>query len=130
MFTQSIIPSELTEYIPAARTVGGVSSLPGGMEYYKGCLRFHTSTDLTPQQIHDLGLSEVERIQKEVNETVAELGIANKTIAEISNIVKNDPTQWFSSKEELLSMYRDAVYNKIYPLLEQVVHEVPDVNVT
>lgn len=118
------------EYLPAARTEDGVSSLPGGMEFYEACLRFHTSTDLTPQQIHDLGISEVERIKEEVFRTATELGMVNMTLAEISEKVRNDPKHKFSSKEELLDTYRNAVYNVIYPRIAKIFNDIPDINVT
>ena len=44
----------------------GASSLPNGTEFYKQCIRFHTSTELTAQEIHDIGLREVERIENDM----------------------------------------------------------------
>jgi uncharacterized protein (DUF885 family) len=43
-------------------------SLPDGEKFYRQCIKFHTCTDLTPQEIHDMGLREVERIEKAMNE--------------------------------------------------------------
>jgi uncharacterized protein (DUF885 family) len=40
--------------------------MPGGLEFYNECLRWHTSLELTPQQVHDIGLAEVGRIRKEM----------------------------------------------------------------
>ncbi|XP_064089045.1 uncharacterized protein LOC135203217 [Macrobrachium nipponense] len=118
------------EYMLAARPEVGVSSLPDGAEYYQACLQFHTSTDMTPQQIHDLGLSEVARIHEEVKQTAVDLGMANKTLSEISAIVKTDPGQRFTSKEDLLETYRSAVYNNIYPLMDKVIDGIPAINVS
>ena len=50
------------EYEPNTREYEGVWSLPGGDDYYKACLKFHTTTNLSPLEIHQLGLSEVARI--------------------------------------------------------------------
>lgn len=55
-----------SEYLPATRSEEAVTSLPGGEEYYRACLKFHTSTNLTPQEIHTLGMTEVARIEEEV----------------------------------------------------------------
>lgn len=55
------------EYLKACRSSEGVFSIPGGREFYQECLRFHTSLDISPQQVHDLGLAEVERIRKKMN---------------------------------------------------------------
>ena len=46
----------------------GLWKLPGGDEYYKYCLKHHTTTNMTPDQIHALGLAEIERIQAEMTE--------------------------------------------------------------
>lgn len=42
------------------------TSLPNGVEFYRQCIKFHTSTDLTAQEIHDIGLKEVDRIETEM----------------------------------------------------------------
>lgn len=66
----------LLEILPEADDIAGLWKLPDGDKYYEYCLRFHTTTDLTPQQIHDIGLTEVERIQKIINEKLLTLGIS------------------------------------------------------
>ncbi|ROT66624.1 hypothetical protein C7M84_015346 [Penaeus vannamei] len=96
-------------------------------DYYLACLKFHTTTQLTPQEIHSLGLSEVKRIE---SETAQEMGIESHTAAEVFQILKDDPEQRFGSKEELLSTYRQRVYGDIYPLMHQLFDSVPEVNVT
>ncbi len=62
----------------------GVWKLPDGDEYYKYCLRKHTTTDLTPKEIHRLGLKEVKRIQAEMLVIFDSLGFKDgKTFGEI-----------------------------------------------
>lgn len=64
----------------------GVWKLPDGDEYYKYCLRHHTTTTLSPEEIHQLGLKEVERIQKEMRELFASLEFTGgKTFGEIES---------------------------------------------
>lgn len=55
-----------SEYLLATRPEVSVGTLEGGEDYYIACLKFHTSTNLTPQEIHNLGITEVARIQDEV----------------------------------------------------------------
>lgn len=69
----SVIPAYQTffdfmvqEYIPGARTTIGASELPNGKEYYEFLVRHHTTLDVTPEQVHEIGLSEVERIRGEM----------------------------------------------------------------
>ena len=49
----------LQEYSKHTRTEAGVGSLPGGKEFYQACLNWHLSVEMTPQEIYDLGESEV-----------------------------------------------------------------------
>jgi uncharacterized protein (DUF885 family) len=59
----------------AADENAGVWKLPNGDEYYRYCLHTHTTTDMTPEEIHNLGLKEVERIQKELVTQFKKIGI-------------------------------------------------------
>lgn len=66
-----------------------VSSLPDiGADFYKQCLKFHTSTDMTVSEIHELGLSEVARIELEMMEIVKELGYINITLQEFTEMIR------------------------------------------
>ena len=56
------------EYIPNTRPEVGVSSVPGGGEFYQACLRYHTTTNMTAEEIHILGLQEVMRITQEIKQ--------------------------------------------------------------
>ena len=63
-----------TELEPKANTDDGVWKLPDGDAYYAHCLRSQTTTDLTPAQVHEIGLREVERIEKEMRAILAAQG--------------------------------------------------------
>ena len=65
------------EYIPAAGEDIAASSLPNGRAYYEFCVRSETTLDVTPQQVHDIGLAEVSRIKTEMNKLIAERGFEN-----------------------------------------------------
>ncbi|MGB7054873.1 MAG: DUF885 domain-containing protein [bacterium] len=64
----------------------GVWKLPDGAAYYQYCLRRHTTTSMTPEQIHNLGLEEVERIQSQLMEQFKKIGITGKD--EFSNLLR------------------------------------------
>lgn len=59
-----------SEYMPACRQTVGITSLEGGLDYYEFLIRYFTTTDLSPEEIHKLGLSEVKRIQSEMQEII------------------------------------------------------------
>jgi uncharacterized protein (DUF885 family) len=77
----SVYPAyaQLVDQVNTVRHVAdknaGVWKLPNGDAYYEYCLRAHTTTDMTPEEIHNLGLREVERIQKELITQFKKLGI-------------------------------------------------------
>lgn len=62
-----------TEYLPACREEAGIGSVEGGDAYYAWLVRYFTTTDLSPREIHDLGLSELERIRREMQAIIDEL---------------------------------------------------------
>ncbi len=62
------------EYAPACNPVDGVSSLPGGDAFYAFKVRQFTTTERTPEQIHQIGLGEVKRIREEMDQVIVEAG--------------------------------------------------------
>ena len=78
-------------------------SVPNGKEFYQSCLEFHTSvTDLDAEQIHDIGLEEIEQLRAGVAEVQAELGKAELTFNEFTEWLKSQPSQSFQTEEEIL----------------------------
>lgn len=58
-------------YLPECRVVEGISNVPGGLKFYQECLRYHISTEMSPQEIHDVGLKEIASIQKRMDQVTA-----------------------------------------------------------
>ena len=54
------------EYVQSCRPREGVDSIPGGADFYQQCLKWHTSLDIIPDQVHEIGLAEMARIRKEM----------------------------------------------------------------
>ena len=55
-------------YLGRTREYVGVWNLPNGPEFYQQCLKFHTSTNLTAGEIHEMGIQEVKRIEQEMKQ--------------------------------------------------------------
>jgi uncharacterized protein (DUF885 family) len=89
------------EYEPALRPQLGVRSLPNGAAYYRYLVRYHTTTDMTPEQIHRLGVQEVARIRAEMETVIAETGF-DGTFAEFLNFLRTDPQFYATTREDLL----------------------------
>ena len=63
-----------TEYLPKARATSGLNDIPGGSGYYNYCIRYWTTTDLTPDSIYNIGLREVARFESEMNKVKDQVG--------------------------------------------------------
>ena len=114
----------LTEkYLPAARTSIAAADLPDGKAWYAWRVKTRTSTDLTPQQIHDIGLAEVKRIHAEMERVKAQTGFKG-TLKEFFVYLRNDPKFYFTDKEELLKAYRD-IAKRIDPQLMKLFKTLP-----
>ncbi len=94
------------EYLPAARTSIGLSALPNGEAWYAFQVRQSTTTDLSPEQIHQIGLDEVARIHGQMRELQQRMGI-DGSLADFFAAMKADPANYFDSEDELLKAYRD-----------------------
>ncbi len=78
----------------------GLAQYPGGEAAYSYFLRARTTVDMSPQQIHDLGLREVERINGEMQRVRDELGFKG-TKAEFHQFLKSDPRFFAKTPEEV-----------------------------
>ncbi|WP_158751886.1 DUF885 family protein [Acidobacterium sp. S8] len=94
-------------YIPAGRTEPGVWSLPDGDKYYAFRVRQSTTTDLTPDQIHQIGLDEVKRDEAEMLVIAQKLGF--KDIASLRASIAANPKLHAQSREQLLDLYRHDI---------------------
>ena len=95
-----------SEYLPAARTSVGLGALPNGAAWYAFQVRQSTTTTLTPEQIHQIGLAEVARIQGEMRKVQQQLGIEG-SLQDFFAAMKADPRNYFDSEDALLQAYRD-----------------------
>ncbi|MDO1557829.1 DUF885 family protein [Brevundimonas sp. 2R-24] len=89
------------EYRPAAPQTLGVGDRPGGRELYAWLARGYTTTDLTPDQIHQIGLDEVARIRAEMEVQIRETGFTG-TFAEFLTFLRTDPRFYAQTHEDLL----------------------------
>jgi uncharacterized protein (DUF885 family) len=110
-------------YLPACFEKVGVWQIPNGKEFYASRCRQFTTTDLTPQQIHDIGLSEVARIRGEMQEVIQEVGF-DGTFAEFLEHLRNDPKYYYKDPNELLAEYK-AICRRIDPQLPKMFGRLP-----
>lgn len=113
------------EYMPMTRKDIGATTLPNGKAFYEQCLKFHTSTNMTAQEIHDKGIQEVERIEGDMRKVIEELGHKDMTIKQFSNLLRMDKQQFFNSPEELLDAFNMTVRERITPNLASLFWNSP-----
>ncbi|MFC0678973.1 DUF885 family protein [Lysobacter korlensis] len=93
------------DYLPATRQSVGVDKLPDGKQWYAFNARNSTTTDMTPEQIHELGLSEVARIHGEIRKVMEQVGFKG-SLQDFFKFMQNDPRFSFKNEEDLLTQYR------------------------
>ncbi len=111
------------EYLPACYDEVGAWQHPDGAEFYAYCARRFTTTGLTPQEIHDIGLAEVKRIRAEMEGIREKVGFKGP-LAEFFVHLRTDPKFFFKTGEELLAAYR-AMAKETDPLLVKIFRTLP-----
>ncbi len=110
-------------YLPAARPAVGAWSMPGGRAYYAKRVRHYTTTDLTPDEIHAIGLREVKRIRGEMEKIIRKVGFKGGFRAFLDHL-RTDPKFYYKDPQDLLRAYRDTA-KRIDPELVNLFHVLP-----
>ena len=141
VYSQQVVPAyekllEFTEntYLPGARKTIAARDLPDGEAWYQNNVALMTTTDLTPQQIHDIGLADVSRIRGERDTIIESTGFEG-SFEEFLHFLRTDPQFYHTSAEDLMREYRDISkradpeLTKLFGILPRTpygVIEVPD----
>ena len=112
-----------TEYLPEARNSVGWSQLPHGKDWYTFLVAVFTTTRMSPDEIHELGLREVARIEGEMNAVREQVGFEGDLRA-FFRFLKEDPRFFFNSADEVLAGYRDLKL-RINALLPKMFADFP-----
>jgi len=130
IITETVIPAYQTlekffneEYLPACRDSIGASDLPNGAAFYEYRVRRYTTTDMTPEEVHQVGLTEVQRIRNEMMAVKAAVGFEGSLDA-FFNFLRTDPQFYFEDPEDLLRAY-EAQAKRIDPELVRLFTKLP-----
>ena len=88
-------------YMPNARETIAASALPGGEAYYTFLVHYYTTLDITPQEVHEIGLREVKRIRSEMEATIKETGFKG-SFDEFLHFLRTDPQFYVDKPEDLM----------------------------
>jgi len=89
------------EYLPASMDSIGISEVPEGRNYYQTLVRYHTTLDTSPEEVHQRGLAEVARIRSDMETIIEELGF-DGSFADFLDFLRTDPQFYADSPEDLL----------------------------
>jgi uncharacterized protein (DUF885 family) len=114
------------QYIPAGRNDPGIWALPDGDAYYRFLVKQSTTTDLTPDQIHQIGLDQVKQDEEQLLAIAHKLGFAD--IKALQNAANHNPKLFPTSKDQLLDAYRGYL-DRMRPKLPQLFGRLPKATV-
>ena len=130
IYTSSLAPAfqklhdyVATTYLPACRANIAASALPNGGPAYAFHVRWQTTTDLTPLQIHETGLSEVKRIRAEMDKVIASTNFKG-SFHDFTEFLRTDPQFYYDKPEDLVNGYR-IIVKKIDPELAHEFGKLP-----
>ncbi len=89
------------DYLAEPRETVGISAVPGGRDYYRALVRHHTTLDTTPEEIHERGKAEVERIRAEMDYVIDEAGFEG-SFEEFLHYLRTDSRFYAETERELL----------------------------
>ena len=113
----------VSRYLPACRESIAATALPNGAKSYAFHVRWQTTTNLPPQQIHELGLSEVKRIRAEMDKVIASTGFKG-SFHDFTEFLRTDPQFFYEKPGDLVNGYR-IVVKRIDPELAHLFGKLP-----
>jgi uncharacterized protein (DUF885 family) len=107
------------EYLAAGRETSGIEGIPNGKELYKYWIKYYTTTDLTAEEIHQLGLDEVARISAEMQKVMAEVGYKGDLISFFDYVRNKKELIPFTQPEQVIANF-NAIHERMKPNLEKL----------
>ena len=107
------------EYFKEGRLSSGIDDVPSGEKLYKHLIKVFTTTDMTADEIHNLGLSEVSRISKEMIEVKNEVGFKGSLKEFFDYVRENDTLMPFKTAEDVLKNF-NSIHDRMKPQIEKM----------
>jgi uncharacterized protein (DUF885 family) len=128
---QKLLPSAIklnafleNEYLPKTRTSAGIAAIPNGAAWYAHQVKHHTTTDMKPDEIHELGLKEVTRIRAEMAKVQAGYKFEGSVTEFLKWHEKQPEFRPFKTEKDVLDAY-EAINKKVTPKLPQLFGRMP-----
>ena len=113
----------VNKYLPESRDTIGISDVPNGKKWYEYLARYHTTTNLTPDEIHEIGLTEVAKIRAEMEGIIEQVGWEGD-FNSFLQYLRTDPRFYYETGEELLQAYR-AMSKEIDAYMPTLFNKLP-----
>lgn len=117
------------EYLPASRVTSGISAIPGGAEYYNYCIRNWTTTQLSADSIYNIGLSEVARLEAEMNKVKESVGFKGDLQAFFKSIATDRKFFPFTEPKQVIDSFW-GIKRMEDPQLKQLFNDTPKTQFT
>ncbi|WP_339729885.1 DUF885 domain-containing protein [Maribacter stanieri] len=112
------------EYLPVCRDTDGLQDLPNGKETYQYLIKLHTTTNMNADEIHELGLSEVARISKEMDSVKNEIGYKGDLKSFFNSLRNKKELMPFSKPEQVIESF-NAINNRIALRIDSLFNLTP-----
>lgn len=113
-----------TDYLAAGRETSGISAIPNGKEYYQHAIKNYTTTNMTADEIHTLGLSEVARILAEMEKVKTQVGFKGELKDFFNFVRENKELMPYSEPQQIINNF-NAIHDKMKPQLEKLFGNKP-----
>lgn len=113
-----------TDYLAASRATSGISSITDGDKYYKTLIKGYTTTDMTADEIHQLGLKEVARIKTEMEKVKKEVGYTGDLISFFDHVRNKKELMPFTNPQQVIDNF-NAIHERMKPNLDKLFGEKP-----
>jgi uncharacterized protein (DUF885 family) len=108
-----------TVYLPASRTTSGIGSLPNGKELYATYVKTWTTTEMTPEEIHELGLKEVARLNAEMEKVKNQVGFKGTLLAFFEEVRNKKELKPFTKPDQVIANF-ESIYAKLKPNVDKL----------
>ncbi|MDR8389580.1 DUF885 domain-containing protein [Aliifodinibius sp. S!AR15-10] len=130
--TNKIIPAyrELhdfmqNEYLPAGRETSGIAGIPNGEAYYRHQIKKYTTTDMTADEIHQLGLDEVKRISAEMEKVKEQIGYEDDLQSFFDYVRTNPELMPYDSPDEVIAHFQE-IHDRVKPNVDSLFSVKPE----
>jgi len=107
------------KYLPASRGTSGIGSLPGGKDLYAVYVKQWTTTEMNPDEIHELGLKEVARLKAEMEKVKEQVGFKGTIVEFFDHVRSNPELKPFKKPEEVIANF-EAIHKRIKPNVDKL----------